>query len=148
MNPPVELFTIGYQGRDLAGFCRTLSDHGIDTLIDVRWNPFSRKKGFSGKPLREALEKEGIRYVHLRRMGTPPSLREKLKRDGDREAFHAAFSDHLSADPEGLAELTALISGERCCLMCFERAVEDCHRSRVSLALRNRMGETLLTRHL
>ena len=46
-----ELFTIGYEGRNIGEFISHLKDFNITRLIDVRKIPLSRKKGFNKKPL-------------------------------------------------------------------------------------------------
>jgi len=45
-----QLFTTGYEGLDLQAFVRCLEDNGIQCVLDVRENPFSRKPGFSSCP--------------------------------------------------------------------------------------------------
>lgn len=41
------VYTIGYEGIDLEQFIDIIKKNHIDTIIDVRKNPVSRKKGFS-----------------------------------------------------------------------------------------------------
>ncbi len=48
----MSIFTIGYEGLDLAAFTGLLARHGIETVVDVRELPLSRKKGFSKQALR------------------------------------------------------------------------------------------------
>lgn len=60
-----QIYTIGYEGADIERFVRTLKIVGVEQLVDVRAVPLSRKKGFSKNCLRDRVEAEGIRYVHL-----------------------------------------------------------------------------------
>jgi len=60
---------------------------GSKCVLDVRENPFSRKPGFSKRPLSQALEANGIRYVHLKELGTPHPLRDAVKAGGDYGVF-------------------------------------------------------------
>lgn len=43
------VFTIGYEGLSIGRFLSLLAEHGIDTIVDVREYPVSRKLGFSKK---------------------------------------------------------------------------------------------------
>ena len=54
----------------------TLRAAGVQTVLDVRDRPLSRRAGFSKKSLAASLEAAGIGYVHLRALGTPPEGRE------------------------------------------------------------------------
>src|SRR3546814_18445605 len=55
------LYTIGYEGSDLANFLLTLQQCGIKSVIVVREVPLSRKRGFSKTASRKsgALGKSG-----------------------------------------------------------------------------------------
>lgn len=89
------LFTIGYEGRDLEEFADRLKNFDVDTLVDVRDIPLSRKKGFSKTPLSQYLQEVGIEYIHIKPLGSPKELREKVKEDGDYEYFYQEFSDYI-----------------------------------------------------
>jgi len=41
------IYTIGYEGIDIEQFFTLLSEHNIETVVDVRELPLSRKPGFS-----------------------------------------------------------------------------------------------------
>ena len=77
-----ELYTIGYEGINIDDFIKQLKTSGVSKLIDVRDIPFSRKKGFSKEVLKETLEDNNIKYFHFKPLGSPASLRSKLKEDG------------------------------------------------------------------
>ena len=70
------LHTIGYEKARLGDVIAALKRAGVETLIDVRDRPISRRPGFSKTQLAVALEDAGIRYVGLRALGTPPEGRE------------------------------------------------------------------------
>jgi len=59
------IYTIGYEERTLEEFIEQLKLFNISTLVDIRENPFSRKKGFSKNALAQSLEENGIEYLHL-----------------------------------------------------------------------------------
>lgn len=121
------LFTVGYQGRSLDGFVELLHEEGIEQLVDVRDNPWSRKPGFTGSALADALEDAGIAYEHLGDLGTPKRIREALS-EGEIEDFQTAYTEHLDGQDEALERLVALADARPTAIMCMERDVEDCHR--------------------
>ena len=45
------IVSIGYEQRDVSELIGLLKANGVVTLVDVRLNPISRKKGFSKKSL-------------------------------------------------------------------------------------------------
>ncbi len=49
-----KLFTIGYEGAQLADFLATLACHRVSVVVDVRELPLSRRKGFSKNRLAAA----------------------------------------------------------------------------------------------
>ena len=67
------LFTIGWSKMEPAGLVELLKQHGIATLVDIRWKPYSRfrpdfnknRLGHEGGPLLS----EGIGYVHMVELG-------------------------------------------------------------------------------
>lgn len=131
-----QLFTIGYQGRDLAEFIGLLRDAGVHLLADVRLTPLSRKRGFSKSKLSEALQQAGIRYEHLRELGNPKAIREAARSVEDCLDLYA---DHMNGEwPDRLARLEALAAGQRVAIMCMESDHRECHRSIVAGAFESR----------
>ena len=80
------LATIGYEGSSLEDFVATLLAANINTLVDVREVPVSRRKGFSKNALREVLEDAGLTYVHLIGLGDPKEGRDAA-REGRSDDF-------------------------------------------------------------
>lgn len=134
--PQRQVYTIGYEGADLASFLAKLASAGIKQVIDVRELPLSRKRGFSKSALAAALAESGIQYLHLRDLGDPKPGREAARR-GDRLAFQRIYTRHLegSAAQTALAEASRQATALRSCLLCFERDHDGCHRSIVADAL-------------
>jgi len=130
------LYTIGYEGTDIDRFVATLKVAKVQLLADVRAVPISRKKGFSKNKLRDRLEKEGIRYVHLAPLGDPKPGRDAAKA-GNFARFLRIYNKHLSQnDPQqSLKQLAKLVDEQSTCLMCFERDPSGCHRLIVASAL-------------
>lgn len=141
------IYTIGYEGAEIGAFLDALRDAGVETLLDVRELPFSRKRDFSKRALAERLEAAGIRYVHLKGLGTPKAGREAAK-VGNVDAFRAIFAAQI-ASAEGQVDLQtaiALAQESRACLLCLERDHRRCHRSIVAAAMEEAAGFT--ARHL
>lgn len=143
-----ELFTIGYEGLDLTRFLRCLKSQGIECLIDVRATPFSRKKGFSKGELAVTLEKEGIHYVHLEQLGSPRQIRARLKADHDYATFFGEMQDYLADKTDAIETAYSHVNGMKCCLMCFERLAEMCHRKIVAQRIKERDGNGLQIKHI
>jgi uncharacterized protein (DUF488 family) len=128
-----DLFTIGYEGSIVDAVAASLKQAGVAHLLDIRAVPQSRKPGFSKRLLGGTLEAAGIRYTHLRGLGTPKAGRDAV-RHGDVAAMHRIFRAHMQ-EPDArsdLARAAELSSREPCCLLCFERDHTNCHRQIVA----------------
>ncbi|HYM02952.1 MAG TPA: DUF488 domain-containing protein, partial [Stellaceae bacterium] len=144
---------IGELDRSLDHRLRESKPDGCDRnarrrrLIDVRDRPLSRRAGFSKRQLQAALEERGIRYVHLKALGTPPEGREANRRR-EWKRFWAIVHEKL-ASPEAEFELrqaAALAAEAPSCLLCYEADWQTCHRRRVAEILVEREGVEI--RHL
>jgi uncharacterized protein (DUF488 family) len=71
------VFTIGYEGLDIASFLSLLAQHGIGTVVDIRQLPLSRKRGFSKKALAGRLNGAGFEYIHMASLGCPKPVRDR-----------------------------------------------------------------------
>lgn len=142
------LYTIGYEGRDLPTFLDCLAASGVECVLDVRENPFSRKPGFSKKPLSQALEARGIQYVHLKELGTPRPLRAAVKSDGDYGRFFQAMQEYLATQEEAIERACSHVRRMVCCLVCYEESADTCHRKVVAQIIRERIGGELDVIHL
>jgi uncharacterized protein (DUF488 family) len=128
-----DLLTIGYQGCTFDGVLAALRKAQVSLLIDVRAVGASRKPGFSKRQLAAGLDKVGIGYLHLQRLGTPKPGRDAV-RAGHPERMVPIFYEHMET-PEAqwaLGEAKARVVRERCCLLCFESDHRECHRRLVA----------------
>lgn len=126
---------IGYEGQDLDSFLEKLKVWNISTLVDVRLNPISRKKGFSKRALTEALATVGIEYLHMPKLGNPKDNREGFA-DPRSEAGIVArdrFQRILQTDEalQALDQLAELAAHQNVVLLCFEASELCCHRKLV-----------------
>ena len=123
-----ELMTIGYAGASQQAVFRTLLYHDVAALIDIRETPLSRKPGMSRKGLTAAVAQYGLKYEHMRDLGTPRDIRYQRKADNDFDAFREAYTAHLATQDEAMHNLLRRALTERCCLLCYEAPASECHR--------------------
>ena len=134
------LFTIGYEKATQAAVLGELKQARVDLVIDTRAVAASRRPGFSKRQLAAALDKAGIGYVHLQKLGTPAEGRQAA-RAGDTDTLWRIYDKHIKSAPaqEALDELLALLkSGKRLALLCYCRDPKICHRSRIVAAVKKR----------
>jgi len=143
-----ELLIIGYEGRAIDEFVDILKQFNISRVIDVREIPLSRKPGFSKTSLRERLENENIEYIHMKALGSPSLIRNKLKTDWDYDYFFEAYRKHLSQNMQIIKEIYQFISDGVNCIMCFERLSEKCHRRVVADKIKDYDGNGLKIIHI
>ncbi|MBI5190332.1 MAG: DUF488 domain-containing protein [Nitrospirae bacterium] len=142
------LFTIGYEGKEVSDFIYKLKSAGVEYLIDVREQPISRKKGFSKNVLAELLEKENIKYVHVKELGSPKEIRDQLKQDHNEEVFFKKFSEYMDTQRSVIERAYSYLMEGVCCLMCMERLHINCHRSVVADKIKEYDGNGLLIKHI
>jgi uncharacterized protein (DUF488 family) len=143
-----ELLTIGYEGREIDQFIDLLKQFNISHLIDIREIPISRKRGFSKTALRERLQDENIEYIHIKALGSPSAIRNKLKTDWNYEYFFKAYSEYLSNNMGAIQEIYEYLSEGTICIMCFERSYEKCHRLAVADRIKEYDGNGLKIKHI
>jgi len=134
------VFTIGYEGLDIDTFLSLLGKHGIETVVDIRELPLSRKPGFSKKALARTLNLSGLEYVHMVDLGCPRPVRDRYREDGDWKRYTGGFLKHLKTQKAAIADLADLASSSNCALLCYEADFNFCHRSMVANAVREHCG--------
>jgi len=126
----IPLATIGYEAAPQARVIETLKAAGVEVLIDVRAVAASRRAGFSKGLLSASLEDAGIRYVHLRELGTPKEGRMAARR-GRTAEMRVIFEAHLE-EPKAqlqLAQAIEIAKANKAALLCYEADHRGCHRS-------------------
>lgn len=122
------LVSVGYEGLTPDSLLAALRREGVDTLVDVRANAISRKRGFSKRALDEACRVGGISYRHEPTLGNP-----RANRDGFRAGEHASLDSyrrHLkTAGLDALNTTSDLLKDRTVALLCFEAEHSQCHRS-------------------
>src|SRR5207244_11131832 len=73
------LFTIGHSTRTLEELIAALQGHSIQTLVDIRSLPMSRRlPHFNRESLEKTLAEAGVRYVWMKDLG---GRRKKIRDD-------------------------------------------------------------------
>ncbi len=120
---------------------------GDATLADLRDLPLSRRAGFSKRQLQAATEAAGMRYVHLKALGTPPEGREANRRRDWTRFWRIVEAKLMSTEAElALQHLAEIAAAAPTCLLCYEADWRICHRRRVAEMLTARFG--FRVRHL
>ncbi len=135
-----ELHTIGYEGLDTEEFLNLLSKHDIETLVDIRELPLSRKSGFSKKALAASVKRRGVGYIHLPHLGCPKAIRNRYRDDRNWVRYQRDFLKYLATQDEAIADLTTMARNSCCALLCFEADHNLCHRSMVADAVKQVSG--------
>jgi uncharacterized protein (DUF488 family) len=66
------LYTIGHSTRTLEELVSALKAHGIETLVDIRAFPMSRRlPHFNREALEHSLQQQGISYIWIKALGIP-----------------------------------------------------------------------------
>jgi len=132
----VSLYTIGHSTRTLDDLIETLRAHEIQTLVDIRSFPMSRRlPHFNRESLEKALAQTGITYRWLPALG---GRRKKTRDDSPHVALRndsfRNYADYmLTAEFEqGVEELLKLAERSRTAYLCAERVYFHCHRMLVS----------------
>jgi uncharacterized protein (DUF488 family) len=135
-HPLAILYTIGHSTRSISELIEALQAHGIQTLVDIRAFPMSRRlPQFNRESLETSLHAAGIRYVWMKALG---GYRKKIREDSPhvelRNPSFRNYADYmLTAEfREAMDELVALAEGSRTAYMCAERVYFRCHRMLVS----------------
>jgi uncharacterized protein (DUF488 family) len=130
------LYTVGHSTHLLETLIETLQAHSIQTLIDIRAFPISRRlPHFNRESLEKSLPVAGIRYVWMKSLGGyRKKIREESPNIGLRNPSFRNYADYmLTAEFErAMAELIALAGDSRTAYMCAERVYFRCHRMLVS----------------
>ena len=130
------LFTIGHSTRTLNGLIEALRAHSIETLVDIRAFPMSRRlPHFNRESLEKALPEAGISYVWMKDLGgrRKKALAESPNIALRNESFRN-YADYMLTPQfeDAVSELVKLGEQSRTAYMCAERVYFHCHRMLVS----------------
>jgi uncharacterized protein (DUF488 family) len=145
-SPLPTVWTIGHSTRSAADFVHILKAHQINTLVDVRSLPGSRRHPqFNSSELSESLADEGITYHHLPTLGGRRRSSPDSKNTAWRNPSFRAYADHMETAEfnQGIETLLELARKSRTAVMCAEALWWRCHRSLIADYLKA-LGATVI----
>ncbi|MFX0204241.1 MAG: DUF488 family protein [Candidatus Hodarchaeota archaeon] len=139
-QPPA--FTAGYEGQEPGQFLKSLSNEGINILVDVRKDAYSKQDmSYSEGALSRIAADVRIKYIHLPELGVDYDIRQELKSTHDYETYFKRYSEYLEKNLDLVAFVAQLAKNNVICLMCYEKDFKRCHRS----ILANKLEELGIT---
>ncbi len=127
----VDIWSVGHGARPLEELIATLRGPDIQTLVDVRSQPGSRRHPqFGAQALAAALGDVGIGYEHLPELGGRREAREDSPHRALRVRAFRGYADHMSTDEfaRGYERLVSHARQSRAAFMCAETLWWRCHR--------------------
>ena len=131
----MKIWTIGHSTRTDQDFGDILLAHKIETLVDVRTFPGSRRyPQFNKSVLSAFLASVEINYLHEPRLGGRRSPTPDSHNTAWRNAQFRGYADHMETEEfrEGVQELLELADRSRTAVMCAEALWWRCHRSLIA----------------
>jgi uncharacterized protein (DUF488 family) len=130
---PVTVFTIGHGVRPIDELVSVLTDAGVQTLVDVRRFPGSRRNPqFNQTPLSESLAAARIAYRHEVDLGGRLANEPGADRfPCIRVAAFRSYAARMGTEPWQRA-LDRALAGPAPCFMCAETVPWRCHRQLIA----------------
>ncbi len=127
MSKPTKLWTIGHSNHSAEHFLSLLQQHGIETVVDVRSQPYSRfSPHFRQSRLRELLSETGVDYLFLGdELGGRPKEPELYDDAGNVAYGRVARTERFAG---GLHRLMATAATQKVAALCSEEDPARCHR--------------------
>lgn len=125
------VWTIGHSTRPIEDFLAVLEAHRIETVVDVRRFPGSRRlPQFGSDTLARSLADHGVGYRWIGELGGRRRPDPASPNDAWRNDAFRAYADHIASEEfaGGLFELLMVAEGSRTAIMCAEVLWWRCHR--------------------
>lgn len=125
------IYTIGHGNRKIEDFLKALKEFGVQYLIDVRSQPYSKfNPQFNQNDLKHFLDRNGITYVFMGdTIGGRPSDRTCYDDEGKVDYEKVKIKDFFKQGIERLK--TAYNKDLPIVVMCSESKPCECHRSKL-----------------
>ena len=131
---PVVVYTVGHSTRSVAEFLALLESARIETVVDVRSIPKSRRNpDYNLDRLPQLLADHDVEHEHVAelggRRGKSGSMAPAVNALWENQGFHD-YADHALSDAfeSGLLHLIELACRRRTAIMCSEAVWWRCHR--------------------
>lgn len=136
---------IGYEQKDIDYFLSILLQNKCKFLIDVRYNPISMNTDYSKDQLVRYLKDVNIEYIHIKELGIPSELRNKLKTSqnihDDKKQLFEYYEQNIFLPNCSLIE--NIIDKENIIFMCFEQNITECHRQIIEKYIKQKKVHTI-----
>jgi len=136
MVEQLQVLTWGYQHHKVADLQALVADRGVDLIVDVRANPYSKQDSWTKEGLEVTF---GARYLWIGWFGERGWRRGEMRRG-------------LRNPSRGMAELRKAVrksDAERVLLLCYEANAEECHRSQVATLIQEQLnGRSVTIEHV
>lgn len=109
-------------------FIEILQVNRVRTLLDARFNPYSRNPDFRKNKLTQHLNDNGLKYVHLKDYGIPSEIRKA----GEPLEWYAK-NVVPKIQPSIIEQFEQPV-----CFMCMENDLNHCHRKVILETLNGR----------
>lgn len=122
------IYTLGHSTHATEAFIALLQQHGIETVVDVRSQPYSQwTSQFNREPLRDDLQRAGIRYEFMGDvLGGRP--RDPALYDPGQTRPNYRRMEETATYQAGIERLLALTEEATVAMMCSEGDHRECHR--------------------
>ena len=130
-----EIFTIGHSTRSLEEFLNILHSFKIETLVDVRRYPGSRRSPhFKKENLTDSMPANNIKYRHIEDLGGRRKTSKESTNTGWRLLSFRGYADFMETETfkNASEELQGIAGNSRVAYMCAETVWWSCHRALIS----------------
>jgi len=124
----IAIYTGGYEGKTVDAFLNLLMLSGMRRVIDVRYNPISRRYGFHKSTLNRLCGYLEIDYQHLPELGVPGSARTELESADSYLALFKEYRCGLINRQTDLIKAVSFMKSAPSVLVCMEADPDYCHR--------------------
>lgn len=123
------IYTAGYEGKTVDEFLNNLLKFGVSRLIDVRYNPVSRRYGFHKSTLARLCGFLEIDYQHIPELGIVGTERCDLHSAAQYKSLFAKYRSSLISKESAVKSAINLLTSSPSVLVCMEADPAFCHRN-------------------
>ncbi|MBX2887725.1 MAG: DUF488 domain-containing protein [Ferruginibacter sp.] len=132
---PHSIYTIGHSTHPMETFLAMLNSFNIQTVVDIRSLPGSRKfPQFDKENMEIILPENGIEYVHLLELGGRRKVKKNSHNTRWRNDSFKGYADYMETEDfkKAILHLENIATKRITVYMCAEAVWWRCHRSMVS----------------
>lgn len=136
-----EIWTIGHSTHTLDEFLAMLQSFGIETLVDVRRLPGSRKfPHFDKEVLEIDMPKHAIQYLHFKDLGGRRKTSKTSRNTAWRLASFRGYADYMETEAflQAVKRLESIGQTTKAAFFCAEAVWWSCHRSLIADFLKHK----------